>query len=363
MDEGRISDLQLMLLLIVLVTATAVIFVPSLGSETAGRDSWIALVLATVSGSVFALVAVNLGLRFPSETIVQYAPKILGTILGKLVGLVYVIGFISFSTWVVSESSFFLVTAFMPETPFPVFSIAVVLVAAWAVRGGIEVIARANQFVFFIFASSLLGLAALISNELKPQRLLPILENGWLPVLKAWPTPMTFRGEVFLVVMLLPFLNQPWKAYRASLWAVWIIGFFLILGDFVVVSVFGADAAGRMVFPILQVARTVNVVEFIQRTEAIVMILWVAGIFVKVSVFYYAGVLGLAQWLGLADYRPLVLPVGGLLVAGSVLAFANIIDLRNFLRVFPFIGLPMEFLIPLLMLVVAHWRGFRVRQK
>lgn len=49
------------------------------------------------------------------------------------------------------------------------------------------------------------------------------------------------------------------------------------------------------------------------------MVMWVAGIFVKVTVLYHAGVLGLAQWLGLSDYRPLILPMGALLTAGSVL--------------------------------------------
>lgn len=363
MDRGRISDLQLMFLLVVTVLSTAILFAPSIGPEIAGRDAWITKVIATLTGVAIALVVANLGLRFPSETIIQYTPKILGTLPGKFVGFLYVFGFIHINTVTISESSYFMVTAFMPDTPFLIFSISVVLIAAWAVRGGIEVIARANQFVFFIFSASLLGLAVLVANEMQLDWLLPVLEKGFGPVLTGSLTPTTFRGEVFLLLMLLPFLNQPWKGYRATIWAVVLIGFFLVLEDIVVVTVFTAELPGRMVFPILQVGRIINVAEFIQRLESLVMVLWVAGIFVKVSVYYYAGVLGLAQWLGLSDYRPLVLPVGGLLTAGSVLAFANIIDLRDFLAIFPFYGLPMEFIVPLLLLIVAHLRGFRIRQK
>ena len=85
------------------------------------------------------------------------------------------------------------------------------------------------------------------------------------------------------------------------------------------------------------------------------MLAWVLGGFFKIGVFYYAAVLGSAQWLELRDYRSLVLPIGIILVALSILIHNGIVDLLDFLtRVWqPYALLVFEGGIPLVLLIVA----------
>ncbi len=52
--------------------------------------------------------------------------------------------------------------------------------------------------------------------------------------------------------------------------------------------------------------RLVSIANFLERLESVVLMAWILGGFIKVGVFYYAAVLGRAQWLGLKDYRSLV---------------------------------------------------------
>src|SRR5690606_18598848 len=74
------------------------------------------------------------------------------------------------------------------------------------------------------------------------------------------------------------------------------------------------DALDNVLFPIMDTARYVNVADFFENMDSAVMAVWVIGVYVKVSMFYYATVLGTAQWLNLTSYQPLILPVGMLIL-------------------------------------------------
>ena len=61
------------------------------------------------------------------------------------------------------------------------------------------------------------------------------------------------------------------------------------------------------------------------------MAIWIVGAFVKISVFYYVAALGTAQWLNLSDYRPVVWPLGILIVAFSFWSLPSTMELSRFL--------------------------------
>ena len=94
--------------------------------------------------------------------------------------------------------------------------------------------------------------------------------------------------------------------------------------------------------------------DFFEHLESAVMAIWIVGAFVKISVFYYASALGTAQWLNLSDYRPVVWPIGILIVEFSFWSFPSSMDVsRNDINVFPFQGILMQTIIPLLLLLIA----------
>ncbi len=77
------------------------------------------------------------------------------------------------------------------------------------------------------------------------------------------------------------------------------------------------DALPNILFPIMDTARYVSIADFFENMESAVMAIWVIGAFIKVSMFYYATVLGTAQCLNLTCYQPLIWPIGFLIVLFS----------------------------------------------
>ena len=84
------------------------------------------------------------------------------------------------------------------------------------------------------------------------------------------------------------------------------------------------------------------------------MAIWVVGAFVKIAVFYYAAALGTAQWLNLSDYRPVVWPLGILMVELSFWSLPDTMQLGRYLiGIFPPYALLIQTIIPLFLLVIA----------
>lgn len=358
LEQGKIDSKQAILLMLSMVLPTAILTVPAITVKSAKQDAWLSIIAATLVGLLITMLVVSLSLRFPGKTLFEYAEEILGKVPGKIVGFLYIWWFLHMNALVIREFGVFLVTAMMPDTPIIVFHIVGVAVVAYAVRNGLEVLSRFNQL--FIPITVLLVIVFILSTkDIKLARLLPVFDAGLIPVLKGAATPASWLGEIVTFAMIIPYLNKPKDAHRVAALAVLLIGFFLTASILEALLIFGPNVTGHWIFPTFNAVRVVSIANFLERLESVIMAGWVLGGFVKVGVFYYAAVLGSAQWLGLRDYRPLVAPVGVILVALSILIHEGIVDLLDFLaRVWPpYALIVFEVGIPLVLLIVALARG------
>lgn len=356
--QEKISSSQCLLLFITLVTATAVLFVPAITAQEARQDGWLsALVFSTLFALLVAVICTSLGLRFPGRTVIQYSPEILGRFLGKLAGLGYIFFFIHINSIIVREFGDFLTTVFLPDTPIDIFVATLLLLGASAVRNGLEVIARMNQFVFPLLLFSYMLIIVLVARDMDLHNLLPVLEGGIGPVVKGSFSLSAFRGEVCLILMLLPSLNNSKEATLTTVKAVMWIGILLTVDTVATLAVFGPDITSVQVFPFLNLARYISLGNFVERIESLVILIWVAGVVVKVSLIYYVAALAAAQWFNLREYRPVVLPIGMLIGVLSITGFANSRELVEFIaKIWPPYGFSFELILPTVLLLAAMLR-------
>lgn len=358
LEKGKISGVALVFMLINVVGATAVVFLPAIAAKFAKQDAWLIPVIATIPGIMVILIVTELGRRFPGKTIIEYLQMILGSWIGKAVGVLYLFFFIHTNGVIIREFGELLVTIIMPHTPIIVLHAVFVLVATYAVRSGLEVIGRLLELTFpwvlILYTAVLLfGL-----QKADFHNLLPVLENGFKPVLLGSVTPSAWRGEVMILAMLLPFLAEPGKGRILGIWSVIILGAFLVADAAINTAIFGPSVT-RLVFPTFTISNEILIGGFL-RIDAILIIVWLAGMLTKIALFYYAAVLGAAQLLNLNDYRPLALPIGVILTALSVVSIENSVGIPAYVTSgFPPFAYLFEWVIPLLLLLAAIGRGFK----
>lgn len=361
-EDGKISGSQELLLMLNFLLASAFIIIPSAVVSGAKQDGWMAIILATVTGIGIAMLYTTLGLRFPRQTLVQYAQLILGKIPGKIVGLLFMWFALHLGALVLRNFGDFMVVTLMPETPRIVFHMLIMFIIALALYGGLEVLCRFNQVLTPIVVISIIFIIILTFTvkDFDLKNLLPVLEDGFIPVLKTSLIPITFPfGETVLFTMILPYINKPEEAKKAHVAAMIGAGILLTLITMAVLAVFGAGAANYL-YSTYSLARCISIASIVERIEAIPISMWILSGFIKIAVCLYAFVTGSAQILNLKDYRPLILPSGVIMTALSVLVYENIMEQISFAtKVWPVYSLPFEVGIPLLLLTVSFVSGCR----
>ncbi len=363
LDKGRISSVQLLFLLLIADLATSFLYVPAITAKAAGPDAWMSLLfVVTLYALLVAVVCVSLAKRFPEQVFTEYLPEIIGKIPGKIVGAFYVAVFIHITSVMVVEGAQFVKTNFLIQTPLLVLELVLAGVAIYGVFQGIEAIARHNEIVFPIFVLSISILIVLVAKDINYNNYLPVLENGFIPVLKGAMTPGTWRGELFIILMLFPYLNQKEEGLQTAAAMALLAGIIVTGVVATAIGVFGDLYTSRLTYSGNTLARYISVADILERMELVIVIIWVASVIVKLAIYYHVGSIAAASTLGLKSYKFTPIPIACATIVVGNYFYGTYIQVVNFLsKVWPIYGCTIELIIPGLILLIAVLRKKRGR--
>lgn len=240
-----------------------------------------------------------------------------------------------------------------------IISSTLILAAAFAVRNGIESVARSAFICAIIFMVPATFMLFLIP-DLDLRNLLPVMEHGIMPSLHGAIIPQSWFSEFFLIAFLLPYLSDDKKGMKWGLLSVLFVMIGLTYVNLLILFLFG-HYVSSMQYPLMTAFRYISVAGFLDNFESVVMAIWVLGNFVKISVFYYAVSLGLSQWLNLVDMRPVVTAIGLMMIIFSYWGLQNLLDVTlYFTEAFIIFGTLMQTVVPALLLAIGYVRKSKV---
>jgi spore germination protein KB len=324
-EKGKISALQMGMMMYLAITPTAILTTPAITYKYAKQDLWISPIWA-LSGLITVYIAFRLHNMYPGQNIVQASERIIGRIPGKMIGLIILFFYLYLNGIVIREYSEFLVGVFLHLTPFIVVSGSMVLVCALAVRGGVEIVGRFAQLFLPAFVFFFLFIAIPIIPDLSPSNMLPVMGEGIMPSISGAGVLQTWFSEYITVSFLLPFVTDREKAAKSTLISLFAVILTLVISNLEILLLLG-EITGNYTYPFLIVAKYISLAEFFTHLESLHMAIWVLGVFVKICVFFYVFVLGTAQWMNLSDYRPIVFPLSFILILFSVWVAPNLQEL------------------------------------
>lgn len=356
LEKGKISALQMGVLLYPVVVATADLLIPAITAKFAKQDMWISPVLASVTGFLVVYTVYQLNKSYPKETIIQYSGRILGKIPGKVLGLLFLLFLLHVNGLIIRQYGEFVVGSFLSKTPLSFVIGSMVLVCALAVRGGLEVLARIAQLIVPVVVLFWLLIFILLIPDMDLKNMFPIMEKGIIPPILGSITPMGWFTHFVLVSFFLPFLTDREKGMKWGMISVICVMITLFIINIGTLFVFGGIVP-MLTYPVMSAARYISIADFLEHLESVVMALWVASAFLKISAYFYALVLGTSQWLNISNYRVLVFPLGLLLVLFSFWSVPNLQELNHLFRNVPFYNATFELAIPLLLLLIHTIRN------
>jgi spore germination protein KB len=363
LEKGKISSRQFYFLILCIILSVSLFNLPAIIIPGAKQDVWIVMLIALGIDAVVAVILYVIGLRYPNKTLFEYSEEILGRFWGKGVGLIFALFFLLNTAIVLHIVISLLTTAVMPETPRAVFYFIMLIMSAYAVNAGLEVIGRLSELVVPVVVLSLLASLALIFNRIKPENLKPPFQLSIGELLHQSLLPGSLYGLCIIMAVFMAYHNTPEETLKAKLGGVITGTLLAILAFLVVIMVFGVDL--KLFFPLYSLAQLIEVADFLERLEPLMLVFWISAGFISVTALYYASTLGLAQVLQLSDYKPLTPLIGVVIFILSSVLFQNITDVNLlFETIYPYLALAVEGGLTTLLLVIAlFWHRKKPVQK
>ncbi|MDW7683817.1 MAG: endospore germination permease [Bacillota bacterium] len=297
-----------------------------------------------------------LGRRFPGQSVIQYLPQIVGTILGKLLGFIFLMAIMVLMVWtsraITEEVSLY----FLSRTPIWATVALFLLVALYAAYQGIEGVARLAAFVFPVtfFFSFMAILFSFQNFELDKIRPLFLINGFTIPL---GSVHMFYPFIVLLTVLVInPYLTEKQKSFKAMTGAA-VLAFLLIFATIVSgIGNFGASGILRYSYPVLELTRKANLPFVLQTFGLFFGATWLSQVLVATGFFYFVLSEGAAQLFNVSNYKLFTLilfPVTYVLI----MLPSGIIDLRAVFPALRFGGFALTLGFVLLLPLVATLRG------
>ncbi|MEG0385226.1 MAG: endospore germination permease [Solibacillus sp.] len=327
MQYVKINSYQFLILVTFFTMGTSILIIPSFLAEGAKQAAWIVAILGTLIGLVVIWLFCLLAQWFPNLTFVQMTEKILGKWLGKAISLLFVIMSFLYAATLIYYSGVFLNIHLMPNTPMLALNILLIIVIIIGVRLGLETIARSAEIFILFFFVLFIFLVLFILPQVKLENIQPIFEVGPKAILKT-TLPLIEVTSVNAVVILLifpAFINNIKQAKKAFYLGYLIGGFVIITLTFLCIAVLGPNSTAAEFHPSYELAKRINVANFIQRIEVMMAGLWIIALYIKATIYFYAAVFGLAQILNMKEYKPLTIPLGVVVVVLSLVMYPSVV--------------------------------------
>ncbi|KUG02730.1 spore germination protein gerkb [hydrocarbon metagenome] len=355
LDKGRINSIQLLLILLMADISTSIFTVPARVISIAGPDAWLSMLLvATVYGILVAWVVLSLSRRFPAQVFTEYLPDIVGRIPGKILAGIFAILLMHLCGGILSQGTMFVHIAFLRETPPLLLHILMIGAACYGACLGIEVIARYNLLLFGFFSATTVLVVLLVLPEINTDNFRPFLEKGFMPVLLGGKDTGAWRGEVFLLLMFYPYLNLKQEDSHVAYGMVILAGIYTTLITMATIGTLGSEVASAQNYPVYRLARYISIGQIIERIDIVVVIIWVAAVIIKLSIFLHAAGIAAATTLGADDYRWPLLGAALVSVGMALLSFGDQAQLDYFFsNIWSAYALGIELIFPAIILLLA----------
>lgn len=300
MKAPSITTFQFFVLSFGLTLGTSILVTPSWLAETAREDAWIASLLSTAINLFMVCIYIVLARMYPGSNLFELFENILGKWCGKALSLLYLFYMLILTGTLLGNLGFFLTSEMMPETPIEATQILFLIAAVICARLGIIVLARVGELMFPFIIVLFLGLVLTLIPQIHLDFILPVFDGGIVPIIKAGSHAAVFQ-ELIIILVFIPLVLEKRRGERAFLGGVLLGGIFLTLLVLLSVLVLGIEQTENSSFPAYALAKTINVGNFLQRVEGILVMIWILTFFIKISLLFFSMLKGMKVVFGLKE--------------------------------------------------------------
>lgn len=354
--SGRLSTAETTALIFFSTFTPFFLSLWSVTYDTVSTSAWLVPAIASL-GSITALGILCFIASRVKGDLIQISQTLLGKAVAKIIAAFYILLFFGDGAMLIrqfAENS--LITA-LPTLNFTFTVLWFAFIPAILAYSGIGGIARPAAIVLPLAIVSLLFVVGLLVPKCNILYLAPWKGNGLLNLVQNSLQISGFHFAITVPFLLLPAVKTVRAACKAALGGVLISFSMRTMAVTVYGSLFGALAGREKTFPFYEMARLVYINRYLQRIEAVFILLWVAFGMISIALDLFMVVYLIARISNLPSLRPIIPLLAVIMaVAASIPSDLNttITIYVRLIRTVDFCGV---YIIPLILFIAAIIRG------
>ena len=352
-DNDQISTRQVFRLFVFDFVGESTLILPSQLAALSGNDGLFAILLGGILGSLYLwyLAAV---LKRTQTDLVTCMQQTLPGWLTKICLFLLILYFVGMSAYGACVFADVMQKGLIAGESYTLILALVLLVAGYAVCGGIESRARLYEVLFVILFVLLAILLLLACFDLEPAYLGGFLKAAPLSVAKGGAEVFFCCMPLFLLVFFPSYVKKKnWgKMVHAVYAALWFALAVLALLYVILVGNFGSRALSSMKYPAITLMSSIHLRgSFLKRLDAFMIGIWFFTLFALITVFLFYGQELVRKMKKTKEHKKRYL----FFVMAAVFVVAELLHrggsgewFRNYLL---YIGIPLVLLLPLVVLL------------
>ncbi|HYF95994.1 MAG TPA: endospore germination permease [Symbiobacteriaceae bacterium] len=355
-EEGHIGLVEGAVLVYAVLSAKLFMQSPTFLIDVGGPAAWQAALVMTATALLLLLPLGALVRRFPGQGLFEISEEVGGPYLGSLLTLSVTLWFFASTVNSLRNLTETYIGTVLPNTPPSVMTFAAIGCMAYASYRGLESISRTTQVLLPVILAGIVVVLALSFPRLQVSRLYPFWGHGLIPTAAGGAYYAGLVAEAVAVLAVGYGFREGAIVRRASVYGITLFGLLSAVTVAELVMIFGAPDAAQQPFPLFNLSQLVYLGRFLQRTEALMVMFWFFNMAVRLSLLFHVTVVSLSGMLKLPLYRPVIFPVGVLVIAISLLPEDSLAVLRVMRDWLTPTGLAVLF-VPAILLALALIRG------
>ncbi len=274
--KDNITSKQMIALIVLVRLSIAISIMPTRNIRPFNQDIWI-MVLVSIAYTFLAVIPLlYLANKFRDVSMIGYLDIIHGKVIGKVLAFLYGMYFLFTSILAASVQSELITTSILPDTSENLIVIAMVVTCVYCVSRGIIAGIRAVEVLSPIAITIVLILMAFGINNFRYDLLLPILSDSTILDINLGAMELTtFSSEIFLLTMLIPYLENKDDInkifLKSAIYSLGLLAFIVVIAYIT----FGVEYIQHSNFPFLVYARSIDIFEVIERIDSIAVVAWI----------------------------------------------------------------------------------------
>ncbi|XRG80493.1 GerAB/ArcD/ProY family transporter [Rossellomorea sp. GAMAL-10_SWC] len=284
-------------------------------AEKSGAGSWISILFGGLISTILSTLYIKLCQKVPHKNFSSFITLYLGKIVGKIMLFLISIYFIYGASLVLMLSVLFVQSYLLQHTSAYIILFLFLVPSFQLVTGGIHLIAKYIETIFplVIFFLLMLFLTLKIPNF---KNLIPILKEGWMPIIKSVPTTTVSFLGIEIIFVIYPFLDKKEKAMKGVIVANMMSSFTYLFVTIICFLNYNPYEILTIFAPVIDILSIIEF-QFLERMDVILLSLLFMVISKTWVTYFWAGMDGLYELFKIKRFPLFVMTIFSLITISS----------------------------------------------